>query len=68
MPAAVTESKLADPDRAYRLLIEAHRGLDEEASAALNARLILLMANAIGDVAVLAELVAVAKAAMRREK
>ena len=37
-------------DEFYQALMSAHDGLDHEASEALNARLILLMANTIGDV------------------
>lgn len=48
-----TISNFADPDSAYRAIVEAHRGLDGSASAALNARLVLVLANHIGDVAVL---------------
>ena len=55
MPELETESRLADPDRAYRMLIDAHRGLSEEESAALNTRLVLILANHIGDDAALAE-------------
>jgi len=40
---------LADPDAFYSALIELHQGLDIEQSHALNARLILLMAEHIGD-------------------
>ena len=58
-----TGSRFADPDGALRLLIEAHRGLDASASAALNARLVLLLANHIGDVDVLREAVRCALAA-----
>lgn len=49
-----------DPDAAYRLLTAAHRGLDEDASAALNARLVLILANQIGDLEVLREAIALA--------
>ena len=55
-----TESNFADPDAAYRLLVAAHRGLTAEQSAALDAALVLLLANHIGDAAVLAEAIAVA--------
>ena len=55
MPALDTSSRFADPDAAFRLLIEAHRGLDATGSAALNARLVLLLANHIGDAQVLQE-------------
>lgn len=44
---------LADPDALYEALIELHQGLDDEGSHLVNAKLILLMANEIGDEAVL---------------
>ena len=44
-------------DDFYELLIESHRDLDEARSAKLNARLILLLANHIGDLSVLREAV-----------
>ena len=40
-------------DDFYELLIDAHRELSDEQSALLNARLILLLANHVGDIAVL---------------
>jgi hypothetical protein len=64
MSALLTESRLADPDRAYRALIEAHRGLSDEDSAALNSRLVLILANHIGEHSVLQEAVALAKQSM----
>lgn len=42
-------------DEFYEYLIEAHNGLSDEQSEALNARLILLLANHIGDLKVLRE-------------
>jgi hypothetical protein len=48
-----TSSRFADPDAAFRRLIEAHRGLTDAESAALNARLVLVLANHIGDHGVL---------------
>jgi hypothetical protein len=39
----------ANGDRFYAELMAAHRDLSFEESARLNARLVLLMANAIGD-------------------
>jgi Protein of unknown function (DUF2783) len=48
-----TINRFADPDLAYRLLIDAHRGLSDEESAAFNARLILILANQIGDLEIL---------------
>ena len=57
------ESRFADPDAAFRLLAQAHRGLGERESAALNARLVLILANHIGDEEVLREAVALAREA-----
>lgn len=59
-----THSRFTDPDRAFRLLIEARRGLSPETAAALDARLVLLLANHIGDEAVLAEAIAAAKSVL----
>ena len=58
-----TRCKLTDPDRAYRMLIEAHRGLSDEESAALNASLVLILANEVGDVDVLHQAIELARAA-----
>ncbi|MFM9943239.1 MAG: DUF2783 domain-containing protein [Hyphomicrobiaceae bacterium] len=43
------------PDAVYAAIVDAHRGLDASQSAALNARLVLLLANHIGDDAVIVE-------------
>ena len=48
-----TEPNLAAPDDFYEELIDAHRDLSDEQSALVNAKLILLLANHIGDLAVL---------------
>jgi Protein of unknown function (DUF2783) len=58
-----TESRLPDPDQAYRMLIEAHRGLSDEESATLNTRLVLILANHIADAQALAEAITLAKQA-----
>jgi hypothetical protein len=50
-----TESAFERPDDFYELLIEAHRGLSNEQSAMLNAKLILLLCNHIGDLDVIRE-------------
>ena len=50
-------------DDFYEALIDAHQGLSDEQSEALNARLILLLANHIGDLRVLREALAAAQAA-----
>lgn len=48
-------------DDLYEALIDSHRDLSDEQSERLNARLILLLANHIGDIAVLREAMAVAR-------
>ena len=44
-----TAPNLARPDDFYEALIDMHRDLDDAQSQAANARLILLLANHIGD-------------------
>jgi len=51
----VTTPNLAAPDDFYEALISAHRDLSTEESHALNARLILILANQVGDLEVLRE-------------
>jgi len=60
-----TEPNRADPDGFYELLLDAHRGLSEAQSAQLNARLVLLLANQVGDAQVLAQCVRAAAALPR---
>ncbi|MDH4259689.1 MAG: DUF2783 domain-containing protein [Gammaproteobacteria bacterium] len=48
-------------DDFYESLIETHRDLSDEQSAMVNARLILLLANHIGDIAILREAMKVAR-------
>ena len=55
------DANVADPDGLYAAIIDAHADLTEADSVALNARLVLLLANHIGDPAVLAEALAVAR-------
>jgi hypothetical protein len=48
-------------DAFYERLIDAHKGLSDEASERLNSRLLLLLANHIGDLRVLEEAIALAR-------
>jgi len=48
-----TTLNFADHDAFYERLIAAHHGLTDEQSAQLIARLVLLLANQVGDEAVL---------------
>jgi len=50
-----TDPTLKSPDDFYERLLNAHRGLTADQSAELNARLILLLANQVGDDQVLAD-------------
>ncbi len=50
------------PDDFYEALIETHRDLSSAESHALNARLVLLLANHIGSLPVLCEALAAARA------
>ena len=54
------QSTLQNPDEFYNALIDLHRDLDEEQSRLANAKLILLLANHIGDEAVLLEAIRIA--------
>ena len=56
-----TESAFANPDEFYDALIAAHRDLSEAQSAELNAKLILLLANHVGDLDVIREALAAAR-------
>ena len=47
-----------DADAFYATLMKAHDGLDETQSHALNARLVLIMGNHIGDLSVLEAIIA----------
>ncbi|MCR9107350.1 DUF2783 domain-containing protein [Marivita sp. XM-24bin2] len=55
-----TDPNIPDPDDFYAELLAAHEGLSDDDSIALNARLILILANHIGDRAVLTEALAAA--------
>ncbi|MEZ5739846.1 MAG: DUF2783 domain-containing protein [Burkholderiaceae bacterium] len=63
----VTETNLASPDAFYEALIDIHQGLDDAQSADVNARLILLLANHIGDMAVIREAFELATAGVQRQ-
>ena len=52
-----------DADAFYEQLLDAHQGLSREASEALNARLILILANQVGDARILSECIAAAATA-----
>ena len=66
MANLTTELNLDRPDEFYEALLEAHRGLSDNESRALNARLILILANQIGDAATLDGALALARGDDRR--
>jgi Protein of unknown function (DUF2783) len=65
-PLEIAINRFVDPDLAYRLLIDAHRGLTDEDSAALNSRLILILANQIGSLEILRAAIDLAQSAGKR--
>jgi DNA replication initiation complex subunit (GINS family) len=50
-----TQPNIQAPDDFYQELVDMHRNLSEQQSALVNAKLILLLANHVGDSAVLRE-------------
>ncbi len=59
--ALSTSSNFAKPDDAFRMIVEAHRGLSDAQSADLDAALVLVLANHIGDLDVLRDAIELAK-------
>jgi hypothetical protein len=57
----ITETNIAAADDFFAALAALHRGLSPEVSAKVNAKLVLLLANHIGDAAVLAEALTLAQ-------
>ncbi|WP_295140284.1 DUF2783 domain-containing protein [uncultured Reyranella sp.] len=55
---------LARPDDVYNAIVDAHRDLSDEQCRAFDARLILLLANHVGDEAVLREALRAARETM----
>lgn len=62
-----TSSNFTRPDDAFRAIVEAHRGLQDNASHALDTALVLILANHIGDLDVLNEAIALAKDSVTKE-
>lgn len=61
MSLPITTSNIPDTDGFYASQPAAHRGLTEAESHAMNARLVLVLANHIGDRAVLEQALALAR-------
>jgi Protein of unknown function (DUF2783) len=56
-----TDPNLDSPDDFYEALIDMHRGLSDEQSELANAKLILVLANHIGDLEVLRQAMSTAR-------
>lgn len=61
MTDLILTPNLDTPDDLYADLLAAHEGLSPEDSAALNARLILILANHLGDAALFNQALAAAR-------
>ena len=64
MSGLAREDRTARPDDLYQLLVEAHAGLSPDQSRRLDASLVLLLLNHIGDFEVAREAVAAARHAV----
>jgi hypothetical protein len=62
-----TAPNFQDADGFYERLLDAHQGLSREHSELLNARLILLLANQVGDAAVLGDCINAARESVHTE-
>jgi hypothetical protein len=61
-------ANITDPDGFYEELVDSQRDLDDEQAALMNSKLVLILANHVGDRAVLREAIALARPlASRRE-
>jgi hypothetical protein len=56
-----TEPNVALSDDVYQLLIDMHHGMSDEESRRLNARLILLLVNHVGDADIIRQAIALAR-------
>lgn len=55
------DNRLADPDGFYQALLDTHAGLSLDESHALNARLVLILSNLVGDMPLLRTALAAAR-------
>jgi hypothetical protein len=63
-----TDSNIPDPDGFYAALIAAHEGLTDGQSAELNAKLVFLLANQLGDQKTLIECIEAARSAFGQKQ
>ena len=62
MSSLIRSPNLRDPDSFYADFVAAHQGLSDEQSELLNARLVLILANQVGDPEILRAALALARA------
>lgn len=60
MSTLITDNNFSDADAFYAALADVHRERSDAESAAINARLILLLANQVGDQQILEQALAIA--------
>jgi len=56
----ITKPNIANPDDVYQHLVDVHNGRTDEQSELINAKLLLLLVNHIGDEDVIRQAVAIA--------
>ncbi len=61
MPPDISTLRLSDADGFYEALLRGHEALDAAQGALLNAKLVMLLANQVGDLAVLQACIAAAR-------
>lgn len=66
MGRLITASQFEEPDAAYAMLAQARRGLSDAETATLDTRLVLILANHVGDLEVLSDAIALAQAGPRQ--
>lgn len=66
MATLKTDLGIVDPDGFYASVIELHEGLSPEASQKVNAKLILLLANQIGNRKILDEALAYVRSSLNK--
>ncbi len=60
MPGLILTPNLGDPDGVFEALMNAHRDLPPDASRRLDAKLVLLLANHIGDAEIVKQAIEIA--------
>jgi hypothetical protein len=67
MTDLIRSPNLEDPDGFYAALVATHQGLSDEESELLNARLVLILANHVGDRDVLRQALVLARGKLAAE-